>query len=165
MSTFTRDDVKQLLAARDELDRLDDLISTQLAEAERHLERLRIGVPVWVPVVGTRPECWVMLDKHAGRWRLLWVDGSERRPLHEMPRDQRATAAAHVPELLGRAVGHLRASTAQRRATADYLEQVLLFLKSAPHEEEPASAPAPAKGSAPADLTGKYTSVSFKDPA
>lgn len=125
--------------AANELNELDDELSTMIPEYEGALKNLGLGIGFSVELdSGERWSRQLTFDKHNGSWKLLVEEGPDdgdpelwnQTPLASMSRDERASVFAyHLDTLISSAAAQIRKKISSRRATIEQAKARLETLK------------------------------------
>jgi hypothetical protein len=135
---------QDLAALSQELNDASDTLSEQIAEAEKALNALKLGVTAWATIsswpsgqYGASEGCSISYGKHNGKWGLLhltWNDDfpeSDRSiPLREAPREDRIAAITKLPELVKALEKRAREITKEARGKTVELKETVSALRA-----------------------------------
>jgi hypothetical protein len=136
---------QDLAALSQELNEASDTLSEQIAEAEKALNALKLGVTAWATISSWTPPtqygasegCSIGYGKHNGKWGLLYLTWSDEFPesdrsipLREAPREDRIAAIEKLPELVKALEKRAREITKEARGKTAELKETVGALRA-----------------------------------
>ena len=137
--------LQDLAALSQELNEASDSLSEQIAEAEKALNTLKLGITAWTVVSRWTSEdmypahegCSLGYGKHKGKWCLLygtwhdmWPDRETNMPLREAPREDRIKAIEKLPELVKALEKRAKEITKEARTKTTQLKETVRALRA-----------------------------------